>query len=459
MIRIKKVIIKRYRSIMDMVLQIDDSNNYITICGENNTGKTNTLRAIDLFFNPEKYIAENDSPNHKYHGSRGGSVFPEITIEFETDDKDKIQIKKEFSYEGIRKITGTKLKVPGFRDKNENMKEKDIQAFLKRINFFFIESVNISLPKLINAVIDDIYDIEYEKSQFRGLKKELKESFDNYINGLLEILNRLADEINPVFQQYNEDWGVGFDVPTDITKFRDLITDDVQFYINDQANKRIEAKGAGLQRLAYILLHFRIIEKIKNKSVILLIDEPDVYLHQGLQKKLFYDLQSITNKAQTFVTTHSPIFIDTYSMKNVFLLDLEIKPRYFKRKKETFNILETKIVNIDNEDGGKKIKEYLGITDDDYELLDRYNIIVEGETDKKYLEELLSYFKFKVPKFISANGADNIEKYLDFYNSFYKNLDSKYIKPTILILLDNDNKGREVYKKIKNLKVKGKYNF
>lgn len=444
---------------MELALNIEDDNNYITICGENNTGKTNTLRAIDLFFNPEKYVPEKDSPNHKYYGSRGGAVYPDITIEFLVDGNDRVKVRREFGNEGLIKTVGERLKVAGLRDKKQKMIDKDVSVFLKKINFFFVESINISLPTLINGVIDEIYDLEYEKSQFRGLKKELKDSFDNYIKGLLEILNKLAGEINPVFEQYKEDWGVGFDLTSDIKKFRDLITDDVLFYINDQSNKRIDAKGAGLQRLAYILLHFRIIEKLNNKSVILLIDEPDVYLHQGLQKKLFNDLQLLTEKAQTFVTSHSQVFIDTYTMNNVFLLDLNITSRYFDRKKQNFSVLETRVVNLDNEDGAKKIKEYLGITEEDYQLLDMYNIMVEGETDKKYIEELASFFKLDTPKIISANGADNIEKYLEFYNSFYQNSDPKIQTPSILILLDNDNKGREVYKKLISLKKKSKYRY
>lgn len=457
MIKIKSFSIKRYRSIMELIINIDANNNFITICGENNTGKTNSLRAIDLFFNVDKYIAEKDAPNHKYYGSRGGSVYPEITITFLENDKDIIKIKREFNSEGLFRTSGEKLKVPGIRDKKRKMTDKEINIFMKNIQFFFVESINISLPKLINVMMDEIYDIEYEKSQFRGLKKDLKESFDSYISGLLEILNKLANEITPVFKQYKKDWGVGFDLTSDVTKFRDLITDDVQFYINDLSNKRIDAKGAGLQRLAYILLHFRIIEKIKNKSIILLIDEPDVYLHQGLQKKLFNDLLELTNKAQTLVTSHSQTFIDTYTLNNVFLLDLEINSRYFDRVKKKMNILETKLVNIDKEDGARKIKEYLGVSDEDYDLLENFNLIVEGETDKKYLEELGAYYKLSIPKIITANGADNIEKYLDFYNSFYKNMDEKISTPSIMILLDNDHKGREVLKKLIIKKKKYKH--
>lgn len=51
-----------------------------------------------------------------------------------------------------------------------------------------------------------------------------------------------------------------------------------------------------------------------------MIDEPDVYLHQGLEKKLLKHLKKLTDKAQIFVTTHSPVFIDSYTLDNVYLL-------------------------------------------------------------------------------------------------------------------------------------------
>ena len=50
-IKIEKVEIERFRSILKKLeLNIDISYNLISICGQNNVGKTNTLRAINLFF-------------------------------------------------------------------------------------------------------------------------------------------------------------------------------------------------------------------------------------------------------------------------------------------------------------------------------------------------------------------------------------------------------------------------
>lgn len=49
MIKISNVSIERFRSIMKMDYDICLDNNLIAFCGQNNVGKTNTLRAINIF--------------------------------------------------------------------------------------------------------------------------------------------------------------------------------------------------------------------------------------------------------------------------------------------------------------------------------------------------------------------------------------------------------------------------
>lgn len=437
---------------MDMKLLIDPRTNLITICGENNTGKTNTLRAINLFFHPKTFDPLGDAPHHKYEASRGGAVYPEITIEFLKDDTDIYRITKIFDINGLKLTRGEKYKDK--RIKND-ITEYQIEKIIdKEVAVFFIESINIHFPDLINNIIDDLYDIEFEKARFRGLKKDLKESFENYINGVLEILNNLAKEINPFFQKYHKDWGIGFDSDIDVQNFRDMITNDINSYINDKSNKRIEGKGSGLQRLAYLLINFRIIQKITTKSVYLLIDEPDIFLHHGIQKKLHNDLIELSNKNQIFMTTHSPIFIDSYKLINVFLLELQVSQQYYRRRDREYNILKTNIVELNEINGAKKIRQYLGITERDHEVLDNYNILVEGETDKKYFEELMRFFNIEIPNIIATEGADNIIPYVEWYNSLYR---EREIKPKILVLCDNDNKGREIYKKLQSKSDKKYY--
>lgn len=164
-----------------------------------------------------------------------------------------------------------------------------------------------------------------------------------------------------------------------------------------------------------------------------------------MQKKLkeFFDLKA--KDMQIIYTSHSKIFINTFNMKNVILLDAIIHTKSSVRKKRDINVIETKKVDITNEDGYAVICENLGIEKSEYNILERKNILVEGNCDKKYLEGLMRYFGLKVPNIISVNGANNIVKYLEFYESYYKNIDN-YI-PQIKVIYDNDSAGRDAYEK------------
>lgn len=439
--KITKIDIKRFRSIQSLVLNLNETNNFSTICGANNAGKTNVLRAINIFFKPDDYRASEDSPNHKFYGSRGGKSYPEIKLIFKESDLE-ISITKTFGIDGIESTKG-EVKSPA---EIKELTEKEIEKHLSQVAFFFIPSINISFPDLINSLIEDVYDLEYERTRFRGLKQQLKESFEEYINGTVQILNQLAEEINPVFEEFNENWNVGFEFTSDVQEFRDLISNDIEFYLNDKSNRNIEGKGSGLQRLGYILLHSRIIQKLQKKNVVLLIDEPDIYLHHGLQKKLKQHLLDLARKNQVIISSHSPIFIDSYKLDNVFLLDLEIEdPVTYKRTGKDFFPLSTKLIDLYDHNGLQKIQNYLGINTDDYELLNRYNLLVEGDCDKRYIAELCNYFGIELSKIISSHGVTKFEKYLEFYDSFYVGRD---IRPTILVIFDNDDAGREEYRKI-----------
>lgn len=445
MIKISHIHIKRFRSIMDLKLPIDNINNLITICGENNAGKTNVLRALNLFFNSKDYDYKKDTPFHKLEGSRGGNTYPEITIEF-IEGMKKFKITKKFNLNEFD-LSGKELTT------NVEIEIKQIENFLNKIHFFYIESINVSYPKLINNLIDTVFEVAYSNTRFSGAKAKLKEAYEEYNSGLLEILGSLSHDINPLFQEYRDNWQVEFLLDNNVQKFRDIITDDIEFSINDNSNKHIDSKGSGLQRLAYILLHFKIIEKLK-KNTILLIDEPDIFLHQSLQKTLYSHIKSTLNNGQVILTTHSPIFINTYSLNNVFLLGLEITEKFYVRKNRTFNELKTKLVDISSVNGDLKIKQYIGIDNKDFDLLSNFNILVEGQSDILYLTELGRYFDLDIPNIIPLGGADNVIRELAFYNNFYHELDSK---PKILVLFDNDNAGRTAYDKIVKNKSKNHY--
>lgn len=443
MIKIVRINICRFRSIIDLTINIEQEYGLVSICGKNNVGKTNSLRALSLFFNENDYEPASDMPVLK-NATGGAATHPKITIDF-YDDKIGLfyHIEKNWKNWNAGEVvvegkTGASLK------KMTKMNKKDIANFLKNIQFYYLEAANLDIPKLIDEISDDILTLEYTKSRFSNTKKQLKEAYESYVDGLQGILDEFAESISETFYSFKDDWKVKFIVPKRTDSFREMISDDVELALDDQGTIGIEDKGSGLQRLASILLQFETAERVrKNKSIIFCVDEPDIFLHEGLQQKLKKFFMDKSQKMQIFYTTHSRIFIDAYSMKNVIFFDADWHQQYSARKKRDINVVETKILNIDNDDGYQTICDHLGIERLEHNILSDYNLIVEGNCDKKYLEGLCAYFKVNVPNIISANGASNILKYLEFYESYYKN--SSQNIPQIVVLYDNDCAGRNAY--------------
>ena len=458
--KLKKIEIKRFRSINNLSLELDTECNFISICGPNNVGKTNVLRALNLFFNPNNYSFAEDAPYLKQH-TRGGTISTEIFLTIEDNDNSYV-IERKFELkkgtidvsEAINKL------IPPTKRKKEYQKKPidkaEIKKILDKFVFFYIPAINISFPKLIDLIINDVYELEFEKSRFSGLKGELKKSFNEYNSGLVEILNQLASEINPLFQQFNLNWTVEFKSNAEVKKFQDLISQDISFYINDKSIFNNENKGSGLQKLGFILLHQKIIEKLSKskKNIIFCIDEPDAFLHRGLQLKLKEVLYSISNKHQVFVATHSPEFIDSINLKNVILLDQEIQDaNYYARPKEYIHPINTISIDLSDDEGARKIREYLGLEDSKADLLNSCNIFVEGECDRIYLEELCKFFEIKAKKIFPINGVTKYVKTLEFYNDWYADLGLGK-KPKIILLFDNDEEGRKSFREISNKNFK-----
>ena len=234
MIRIVKVKINRYRSILNLEFEVNDNKNIISICGENNVGKTNTLRAINLFFHPEEYDESTDRPMLK-HAQGGASIDSKITLTFFDDEENSYHTLtrdfKEYEFNKKSGLSGENYKKTRERvDRNSKKKlsESEIAAFLKKIEFRYIESININIPELIQQLTNDVIDVEYDRARFSNSKVTLKTAYEEYTTGLQEILDAFASSISETFLSFKDNWNINISIPQEAERFRDLISDDVE---------------------------------------------------------------------------------------------------------------------------------------------------------------------------------------------------------------------------------------
>jgi len=97
---------------------------------------------------------------------------------------------------------------------------------------------------------------------------------------------------------------------------------------------RKENMGAGILNIAFFLTWIKILKKNK----ILCIEEPELYIYPGLQKKILDKFLDVSEDIQIFVTTHSKYFLSTNdNVCSVYLIHkINNKSITYKVPKEDF---------------------------------------------------------------------------------------------------------------------------
>src|SRR6185312_5808793 len=77
--------------------------------------------------------------------------------------------------------------------------------------------------------------------------------------------------------------------------------------------------GEGFQN-AIVLAILRAFEETKRQGAILLIEEPEMFLHPQMQRSLYKTLRKIGETNQVIYTTHSPHFVSVPHYSDVLLV-------------------------------------------------------------------------------------------------------------------------------------------
>lgn len=152
----------------------------------------------------------------------------------------------------------------------------------------------------------------------------------------------------------------------------------------------VEVNGSGIKEALRLVLDVEFA-----KPNILLVEEPEIHLHPGLETSIMRYLKRISCNYQVFLTTHSTNFLDTGEMKNVYLVS---KPN------------STQIRQLDIEEAEAEIPQELGIRLSSLFMFDRL-IFVEGQSDEDIIREWASTLGINLSQanvgFIHMGGARN----------------------------------------------------
>ena len=453
--------IKRFRSIKELTLKMAEDEPII-ICGENNVGKTNILRALNIFFNyfnspKELFIPERDIPYNKFYGSRGGTAYTELIGTFEKDDKSKYKISFRIQPNGAI----------SFKLNHQDVEIGDsiINEILDNFRYYYIKSNNINIPELLSKTLEEegLLPLDKKRSKQTQALKKLDEFINLSKNAILDI----EKEINLKFSQLINFDGFlkGKKIKINFAEYenlREALSQMVSITLDDGIDNGIVCKGSGVQRVVLLSL-MQYISAKSNKKIIWGLDEPEVFLQPKLQKQVAKIIRDITQNQnqQTIITTHSQYFIDLRNVNNTHLLVGNIiKKEYVRRKNKTFYEIEASFKKFPSVSSKiTEIKKHLGVTNNDGWTLLPFNLLVEGITDKKYLEELCLASDVQIPNIFVANGTTKFIGFLQYLDLSAEDLD---YKPEILCILDYDSAGKEQFasikeSKFKNIKITKKY--
>ena len=179
---------------------------------------------------------------------------------------------------------------------------------------------------------------------------------------------------------------------------------------------------------------------LHKKPTLLLLDEPGVHLHVDAQSELIKLFYHLTERGNSLIyTTHSPFMLDSSNPTSIRIIQ---KPSGF-----------TEIVNkyySDEIDGSSK-KETLSpllkgigatLSNTIFPLFDKPCLIVEGITDKLYIDAMMGYlYSENEPSvyIVPSVGASNIDKLASIFIGWGIEFS---------VLLDFDKDGFKEYKEL-----------
>lgn len=472
--------IQNYKSIMDSgVCYIEEK---ITIfAGKNGSGKSNILEALSKFsnfdfnFEDDNYIYEKDKPiitvtykldeNETLHINKNYkvNVIEYVTIILDTNNND--DFKYEVCFESdIDNIRETNSKII---DKVENeiqiqnliyadttdeviqnideeiqptilqsLKTKgfvDVEELKKNINEYIINNLPCFVYKktVVNELssiitLDSIRNNDFHKDIFKLLKlseEDFNPSKDK--SARKRTCNRLSQELTGNFGDFYKQDRIQLQFSFDSDS---LVMDVTEPDKASKLENKIENKSDGLR---WFIAFYTKLNVIKNKKVIILLDEPGMYLHAKACREMLQIFDNISNESQILLATHNPYLIDAQKLGTVRLVlnetdsstVIENKPHRY-RQDLNMDALTPILTSI-----GYELTMSIHVGDQ------KNNLITEGISDYYFLHGMARILNKKLNYLIiPSSSADKINYIASILIGWGLNT---------IVLLDSDKKGKK----------------
>lgn len=317
---IKKIEIKYFRSFGDKKTEIIDLKDINIFSGSNDCGKSNILRALNLFFNEEKVDYYNFlnferdfsvSESERLRTMKKGKSAIEIGVFFELNKsfgnvlKNKFWIYKKWNKEGVLSSRIARSEKGLVMDKINY----SISSFLNKFYFQYIPAIkDYDFHKFLiqeyqkSLINKSVQKIDENDRTIKELSQELNEKFNKESKSLFESFVQKTPEIKEI----------KFDIPNyeiDFAEVLKLTTDN---------NISLDFRGDGVKAKLIPVILDEISKNIKQKYIVWGFEEPENSYEYKNSDKLAKDfLETYGINKQIFITTHSFNFLLIENNKKV----------------------------------------------------------------------------------------------------------------------------------------------
>ena len=320
--KIEYIDVRKFRSIDQCRISLDTIN---AIVGQNNSGKSALIRAMNAFFNPSEEESSFYQGKHNYTSSS----MPKITIGFSgLEEQEGVEdfgindlIEVQLVYQSSNKKLVYKYKTDGaFIAAPDRL----IESISNCIAFVYIppnrnpDQLKWEENTLIKELIEEY--LKLGTSRRDTLTPKFKSAAEYLERGALKKISNEVEGYYSLRHKFN--FSLNFDKKANFLSF----LSGIQMHIKEAGiEHNLDDCGTGLQSLTIIAFH-RVLAKLRHQNIVLGLEEPETNLHPQAQRELISSIKSSSDEndiSQVVITTHSTVIIDSIEHERISLVRKE----------------------------------------------------------------------------------------------------------------------------------------
>lgn len=370
-------------------LSVEVDSELQLIAGPNNAGKSSLLRVLEAFFaDPSSEDLLRMKPLHDYYTKGGPRMMSSIQVQFggltaaEAEAFADIVVRNGTFTIKISCTRGGTISYHASR-KSPRAREHYDQV-LEAFSFVKIPSVRVSEAgrgendQSLLRLHETLEGVLVRSGGSR--KTQLQKDFEEAIAPVEKLVHRvLVESVAAVASELPfRERDLGIQLPDSRHALRGMLQEAV-ITSRDEIEVSIAERGTGFQS-AMVLGILRYVASQSNQTagkVVFVIEKPEAFLHPQTQRAMAKILRDIARDAQLLVTTHSPVLVDSFSVRRIVRLPLSPSGMRYTAKRQ----------DMSEADEGR-LTRYCDATNSELVFANAV-ILVEGYGDKLLVDYLL----------------------------------------------------------------------